>query len=103
MKSISVVPDALHICPLCEELTSGPELCAECRQFRELADYLNAQLHAKRANDLFSTLPRVDAGDAPARSRWLDCAMLAAFLLYGVIVVGGFGWVFFQVVRWLVR
>jgi hypothetical protein len=74
------IPDTLRICEGCgDDICSGGEYCAECQQIREfqraLRGYMlyqravaDAQVHAQRANQVFSQQSRV-TGRLPGAER----------------------------------
>lgn len=51
----ATVPEKLHICPGCAELCEGAEFCFDCR---ELHAELESAFHARRAAELYGSLPR---------------------------------------------
>lgn len=85
------IPDALHICPVCEEnLGADGAFCPGCRD--GLATL--AHIHAERANQLYSALQREADVTPSASSKVTDfCVRLAlglAFVAFWVLMVADF-------------
>ncbi|MFZ0662139.1 MAG: hypothetical protein WAM66_05560 [Acidobacteriaceae bacterium] len=74
------IPDALHICPGCEEeLASGGVFCLRCHEVATA----QANYHAARAGALYSALARETGKMPESPSKWRGAAVWASVLLGG--------------------
>lgn len=92
----SSIPTHLHICPGCQDITSGPEFCLDCR----LLHAWIAERHQSLRVPLVALLPppppqhgvpsdrSTSPGCSPPRTLWWPFAVLLAIALGALLVWG---------------
>ncbi len=87
MRVDATIPEALHLCPGCENVASGALYCEDCQHAQAFYDNLLTKTGYRAPGE---TSPCLDLDDAPAECSGLMRGMVFALLIEGWAVAMGF-------------